>query len=868
MRRFKDIDTVRMDIKAMMPLNEVIEIIDGSMLEYVNDHLYKKKCDLDSHPMDKDGTRDSTPSFTVCPQKELWYCFGCNTGGDRFEYASRKFHIDHMEAIYRVAEIVGADLTQYYEEQTPEEMIKDSLFRENNMARDIAHKLLMNTPQALQYLQGRGMSIDTIEEFQLGYAPPITGDRVTMFDDIPNSISLQLDRKDQFNDAILFPICDAYGRMRYFQSRPFHPYVGMKYIGGQDTHPLFDDNDRIFGLAVAKKEIRRFGGKLIGTEGGPDAIACHQHGIPAIATLGTAVSQMLFDLLDKYRVAEFILMFDGDKAGWNASIQVANKYLAFTTKVRLKIVMMPEGGDPEDFINKFGGKALLDLIKDAPLAIEHLMDAEYKDINPDTPTKKIEFLMAMEKYVAGVHDDMTKKILMEYIASKIGFDPMEISDHFLKTTVSSDQASLFVPDEEEVLLAEAMRNPDFMLELGTRFVSEDWYLTRHKELYRLLQKSQYTDVDTLFQLAKNSKLDRIITYDWLNRLQNKSGNIEFCIEDVEDKLIRRKAKERIEKLSSELMDMDQQPSITIDRGMGDIYNSAIRRTETQVFTGEQQVNDVMKLIHSRMKDPGKIIGYDLGPNFKNLTRAILGLQTKTLTTIAANQSVGKTQIAENFAMDIAVVQKIPTLWFTLEMDKDRMSFRNLSILTGIPLTPLSTGNITMKDATEILDPWAMKLKDSPFYISEKGHDINEALAIARRYVMSKGVKVIFVDYIQLQHVGGLFGKKKYEELGIMSKLWKQFAKEMDVAVVIISQLSKEALSADVAKAEHGAGSYEIAQDSDIYITLKEKDPEEIQQVGLEHGNLVMNLDKNRNGVADILQNIYSDRDCQRMKEVA
>jgi replicative DNA helicase len=245
----------------------------------------------------------------------------------------------------------------------------------------------------------------------------------------------------------------------------------------------------------------------------------------------------------------------------------------------------------------------------------------------------------------------------------------------------------------------------------------------------------------------------------------------------------------------------------------------------------------------------------------------LGIQRKTLTTVAANQSVGKTQIAENWAMHQSVEDQVPLLWISLEMDKDRMTFRNLSILSGVPLTPLLTGNITMDQKVQQLDPYAIKLSNSPFYISERGHDLAESLAIARRYVMRHGVVGIYVDYIQLQYVSGRYGMERHRELGVISKAWKQFANEMDTFVVMISQLAKAALSADVAKAEHGAGSYEIAQDSDNYITLKEKSETEIQEQGIEKGNIMMNLDKNRMGEADILINVYSDRIVQRMMEV-
>ena len=119
---------------------------------------------------------------------------------------------------------------------------------------------------------------------------------------------------------------------------------------------------------------------------------------------------------------------------------------------------------------------------------------------------------------------------------------------------------------------------------------------------------------------------------------------------------------------------------------------------------------------------------------------------------------------------------------------------------------------------------------------------------------------------QLQYVTDRRTETRSRELGTISKEWKQFAKEMDVAVILISQLGRQALDADTAEAEHGYGSYEVAQDADNYITLKDKDEEEIQQRGIEHGNKTANISKNRMGDKSVLIDIYSDGPTYRMIE--
>ena len=828
----------------------------------VNDHLYKKQCDLDTHPADEDGTRDSTASFTICPPKEMWYCFGCGAGGDRFEYISVRFNVDHIEAINMTAEIEGVDLTPYYAELSPEDTIRENLFKENTLARQLAHEALLKDETALTYLRGRGMTDESIELFQLGFAPPANG-RISIFDKVANSPVLQLDRMDMFNNAILFPITDVFGRMRYFQSRPFNPLPGMKYIGGNDNHPLYDETDRIFGFHISRKMLYKNGGRIIGVEGAPDTIACIQAGLCACGFLGTVVNQLTFDLLGKYRVVELILLLDGDKAGRDRSFKICEKYLTLQTNVRLRVASLPDGYDPDEFINKHGVDKLKEIVDSAPYAVQYIIDSKCNEAK--TPTEKMQFMYDIQKYMNAITDKMVKHIMVMDIAGKMGLDPVQVEDYYVQSVASSSDGKLYALDGEEVLLGQAMRDPDFITELTMRFNDNDWYLARHRYLFKILRQAQYVDIDSISTMAKNLNLGEIITVEWLTYLVNKVGNVEFSLKDVEDKLIRRKTIDIVDRTRISANDMTQDITLALDRTTNEMYGAVHKRMDEQIFDAKQQVSSAMKLIHERMHNPNQIIGYELGDGFKKLSLATLGLQTKTINVVAANQGVGKTTICQNWAMYQAVTQGIPTLWFTLEMDKDRMTFRNLSIISGVPCTAIMTGNLTLEEKSRV-DDAAIALENAPFHLSERGHDMTEALSIARRYVNKFGIKIVYIDYAQLQHVSDRKTDQRYRELGWISKGWKEFAKDMDVCVVLISQLSKEALHAEIAEAEHGAGSYEIAQDADTYITLKEKSEDEINQRGINHGNITMNLSKNRMGQDDVLFDVYADRSVLRMSE--
>lgn len=872
--RFNDLDILRQDIKQQMPLDQFISLADRRFtqetgivcnpIEEVNDHLYKKCCDLDEHPIDpEDGSRDSTASFTINPQKELFYCFGCGATGDRFEYISKRFHVDHIESIEIAADIVGLDLSPYLAELTTEEKIKLELYRQNDEARDLANNALYDSDKALEYLHGRGITDESIEKFKLGYAPPLSNGQ-TIFNGLPNCSQLQLDRKSQFNDAILFPITDPNGRMRYFQARPFNPMSGMKYISGDDEHPLFDKEDRIFGFDIAKRNLMKNGGILVGVEGAPDTIACVQQGINTVGFLGTSMNQGTYDILNKYRVTTLILLLDGDKAGRDKTFKNAEKYLQLNTTVRLKVALLPDPYDPEEFINKFGADELHKILDNAVFAVQYLIDTKWNEAH--TPTEKAEFIYSIQTYMNALHDDIMKRLMIQYVAGKVGMDVVQLEDYYMQSAVENTAgAKLYSPDGEEILLGEAMRNPDFLPELTMRFKDDDWYLLKHRHLYRILKSSEFTDIESIYTIAKNMNLDTIVTYDWLQHLHNNTGNVDFSLKDVEDKLIRRRALDILDTAKVKLSNMETDSTLVIDQSSTNMYNIAHKKSSEKIYDTVQQVDDVMSEIFQRMTNPVTMIGISFGNRFQQLNAYTLGLQKKTLTVVAANQSVGKTQLCENFAMHQAVELGESILWFSLEMDKKRMTYRNLAILSGIDCTAIMTGNITIEQKSQI-DQCALRLRSSNYFLSEKGHDLTEALAIARRYVQAKHVGYIYVDYAQLQYVSDRRTETRSRELGTISKAWKEFSQDMDVAVVLISQLGKQALEADTAEAEHGFGSYEIAQDSDNYITLKDKKKDEIEQAGIEHGNKTMNISKNRMGEKQVLIDIYSEGASYRMSE--
>ena len=205
------------------------------------------------------------------------------------------------------------------------------------------------------------------------------------------------------------------------------------------------------------------------------------------------MNQNTFDILDKYRVSELTLLLDGDKAGRDKTFKNSEKYLTMKTNVKMKVALLPDGYDPEEFINAFGPDKLREILDDAVYAVQYLIDTKWN--NAVTPTQKAEFIYAVQNYMNALNDDIMKKFMITHIAGKVGMDPVQIEDYYMQTAISGTAgAKLYSPDGEEILLGEAMRNPDFIPELTMRFKDNYWYLLKHRHLFRILKSSEYTDI--------------------------------------------------------------------------------------------------------------------------------------------------------------------------------------------------------------------------------------------------------------------------------------------------------------------------------------------------------------------------------------
>jgi DNA primase len=306
---------------------------------------------------------EKTPSFTVSPSKQFYHCFGCGVHGNAISFLMEYQGLGYVEAVRDLAESVGMKMPEF----EPRERKADSgpdLYAIMEQACDYYREQLRNSPRAVEYLKGRGLTGKIAARFGIGYAPDGWQNLERVFPDYADKAlkdaGLVIDgevgrRYDRFRDRIMFPILNQRGSVIAFGGRVLGEGE-PKYLNSPET-ALFEKGRELYGLPQARPAVR-VAGRVVVVEGYMDVVALAQHGVEyAVATLGTATSPVHVQKLLR-QTDEVVFCFDGDAAGrkaaWQA-LEVSLPYLADNKAVRF--LFLPPEHDPDSFVREEGSKA-------------------------------------------------------------------------------------------------------------------------------------------------------------------------------------------------------------------------------------------------------------------------------------------------------------------------------------------------------------------------------------------------------------------------------------------------------------------------------------------------------------------------------
>ncbi len=311
---------------------------------------------------------EKTPSFTVSPDKQFYYCFGCGASGTALGFVIEHDHLSFPDAVESLARMAGVEVPREQRDDSPQQKLRKDLYQVLEQADKHFRLQLRQSParqHAINYLQSRGLSGEIARDFGIGYAPPGWDNLLKELGKnsaearLLTEAGLLIERPedgrqyDRFRNRIMFPIRDVRGRVIGFGGRVLSADEKPKYLNSPET-PVFHKGKELYGLYEARQSNRQLD-RLLVVEGYMDVVALAQFGIRyGVATLGTACGEDHLTLAFKY-TQEVVFCFDGDQAGRNAARRALENSLgAMQDGRQVKFLFLPDGEDPDSLVRQVG----------------------------------------------------------------------------------------------------------------------------------------------------------------------------------------------------------------------------------------------------------------------------------------------------------------------------------------------------------------------------------------------------------------------------------------------------------------------------------------------------------------------------------
>ena len=367
---------------------------------------------------------EKTASFSVSSGKQFYHCFGCQKSGNAVGFLMDYDHMEFVEAIESLAQLLGLDVP-YEKGSAPAKPTAglEAMYQAMEQSSQYFEAQLKQTPAAIDYLKNRGISGQTAKTFAIGYAPPgwnnLSGNEKLLVD--TGMLVRKEDGKqyDRFRHRLMFPIRDRRGRTIAFGGRVINPEDNPKYLNSPES-PLFHKSDEIYGLYEMKKAVTNID-RIYITEGYMDVVALAEHGVAtSVATLGTAINNRQIESL--FRVCKnLVFCFDGDAAGKKAAWRSLEQCLASLKEGRLaRFLFLPEGQDPDSFINQYGEEAFNQQVEQASTLTEYLFETLLAECNIGTLEGRAQFLDRLRPYFAQIPLQSLKDQILAEVEHRLG----------------------------------------------------------------------------------------------------------------------------------------------------------------------------------------------------------------------------------------------------------------------------------------------------------------------------------------------------------------------------------------------------------------------------------------------------------------
>lgn len=465
---------------------------------------------------------EHTPSFSVSPDKQLYYCFGCGAAGNVFSFLMQMEHCEFAEALQILAE--RANITLPAQEQTKEEREAESFKERLYLLHKVAGRFYYDVLQseeglaARKYLEERRVSLPIQRKFGLGFSPKgrsallqhLKKEGFTKREMVESGLVMENDHGlyDRFYGRLMFPIFDIKGRIIGFGGRILDKGE-PKYLNSPETM-LFQKKKNLYGVHFAQKARKD---TILLVEGYMDMISIYQAGFPfVVASLGTAFHQDHANLLKKV-AKEVILLFDSDEAGEKAALRAIP--ILVGSGFQVKVLQVPMGKDPDQFIKEHGTAAFGRLLVDAKGYLAFEIDCIRKKYNLENLEHKVAFTKEAAALLAKLPSAIERDGYTKDIAAKTGIDTAAIQAEIAKiaredqtafekeaekkrlrlyqgkTQVEARKDAKGVQEAQSVLLTAALNYPHLCQRLQEVLPETDYL----EEVYQQMAKALYEAAD-------------------------------------------------------------------------------------------------------------------------------------------------------------------------------------------------------------------------------------------------------------------------------------------------------------------------------------------------------------------------------------
>ena len=418
---------------ARLPQAFIDQVLDRTDIVDVVDRRVKLKKAGKNYSACCPFHQEKTPSFSVNPEKQFYYCFGCGAGGNALGFLMDYERMEFREAIESLAQAAGIEMPTEEADATPQIDHQKTLYESMEKATRLYESLLRKHPtrgRVVDYLKQRGLSGEIARDFRLGFAPEGWDNLMSTLsseEDIEHALTAGLliendsGRKyDRFRDRVIFPIVNQRGKVIAMGGRVLGDGK-PKYLNSPET-PLFSKSHELYGLHHIRKFAKNLS-RIVVVEGYMDVIALAQFGIHyAVATLGTSVGKPHLEMLFR-RVDQVVFCFDGDEAGRKAAFRGMEAALPMMEDGRqMKFLFLPEGEDPDSVVRNKGSQHLEHLFDNADPLETFLFDQMAQGIDLETMDGKARLSKLVAPYINLIPDGVFKTLLFKALATRTDMD--------------------------------------------------------------------------------------------------------------------------------------------------------------------------------------------------------------------------------------------------------------------------------------------------------------------------------------------------------------------------------------------------------------------------------------------------------------